>query len=262
MDNKENAMGRLDGKVAVITGGAGDIGRSAGALFAAEGADVLLVDLSEQALETAVAEIGSTRVSYCVADVTRPEDNDNVIAVAEERYGGVDAFLANAGVEGQVKPITEYDVDVFDKVLAVNVRGVWLGLKSTIPAMARRGGGSIIITSSVAGVAGTPGVSAYVTSKHAVIGMMRTAALECASMNIRVNTVNPSPLEGRMMRSLEEGFAPGDGEVVRDRLKESIPLGRYGEPEDIARLMLFLASDDASFITGSIYMADGGSTSS
>ena len=262
MDNKENAVGRLDGKVAVITGGAGDIGRSAGALFAAEGADVLLVDLSEQALETAVAEIGSTRVSYCVADVTRPEDNDNVIAVAEERYGGVDAFLANAGVEGQVKPITEYDVDVFDKVLAVNVRGVWLGLKSTIPAMARRGGGSIIITSSVAGVAGTPGVSAYVTSKHAVIGMMRTAALECASMHIRVNTVNPSPLEGRMMRSLEEGFAPGDGEVVHDRLKESIPLGRYGEPEDIARLMLFLASDDASFITGSVYMADGGSTSS
>ena len=262
MDNKENAVGRLDGKVAVITGGAGDIGRSAGALFAAEGADVLLVDLNEQALETAVAEIGSNRVSYCVADVTRPEDNDNVIAVAEERYGGVDAFLANAGVEGQVKPITEYDVDVFDKVLAVNVRGVWLGLKSTIPAMARRGGGSIIITSSVAGVAGTPGVSAYVTSKHAVIGMMRTAALECASMHIRVNTVNPSPLEGRMMRSLEEGFAPGDGEVVHDRLKESIPLGRYGEPEDIARLMLFLASDDASFITGSVYMADGGSTSS
>ena len=262
MDNKENAMGRLDGKVAVITGGAGDIGRSAGALFAAEGADVLLVDLNEQALETAVAEIGSTRVSHCVADVTRPEDNDNVIAVAEERYGGVDAFLANAGVEGQVKPITEYDVDVFDKVLAVNVRGVWLGLKSTIPAMAKRGGGSIIITSSVAGVAGTPGVSAYVTSKHAVIGMMKTAALECASMNIRVNTVNPSPLEGRMMRSLEEGFAPGEGEVIHDRLKESIPLGRYGEPEDIARLMLFLASDDASFITGSVYMADGGSTSS
>ena len=161
-----------------------------------------------------------------------------------------------------MKPITEYDVDVFDKVLAVNVRGVWLGLKSTIPAMARRGGGSIIITSSVAGVAGTPGVSAYVTSKHAVIVMMRTAALECASMHIRVNTVNPSPLEGRMMRSLEEGFAPGDGEVVHDRLKESIPLGRYGEPEDIARLMLFLASDDASFITGSVYMADGGSTSS
>ena len=261
MDNREKVMGRLDGKVAVITGGAGDIGKSAGALFAAEGADVLLVDLNEQALETAVAEIGCNRVSYCVADVARREDNDKMIAVAEERYGGVDAFLANAGVEGQVKPITEYDVDVFDKVLAVNVRGVWLGLKSTIPAMGRRGGGSIIITSSVAGVAGTPGVSAYVTSKHAVIGMMRTAALECASMNIRVNTVNPSPVDGRMMRSLEEGFAPGEGEVIHDRLKESIPLGRYGEPEDIARLMLFLASDDASFITGSVYMADGGSTS-
>jgi NAD(P)-dependent dehydrogenase (short-subunit alcohol dehydrogenase family) len=255
-------MARLDGKVAVVTGGAGGIGKAAGRLFAEEGADVLLVDLDAQALEAAVAGIGSNRVSYCVADVSRPEDNDNIVSVAEERYGGVDVFLANAGIEGQVKPITEYDVEVFDKVLAVNVRGVWLGLKSTIPAMARRGGGSIIITSSVAGVGGAAGVSAYVTSKHAVIGMMRTAALECAPMNIRVNTVNPSPVETRMMRSLEEGFAPGSGEEVHQNLKAGIPLGRYGEPEDIARLMLFLSSDDANFITGSVYMADGGSTAS
>ena len=255
-------MARLDGKVAVITGGAGGIGKAAGRLFAEEGADVLLVDLDAEALEAAVAEIGSNRVSFCVADVSRPQDNDNIISVAEERYGGVDVFLANAGIEGQVKPITEYEIDVFDKVLAVNVRGVWLGLKSAIPAMTRRGGGSIIITSSVAGVSGTAGVSAYVTSKHAVIGMMRTAALECAPMNIRVNTVNPSPVETRMMRSLEEGFSPGSGEVMHENIKQSIPLGRYGEPEDIAKLMLFLSSDDASFITGAVYMADGGTTSS
>jgi NAD(P)-dependent dehydrogenase (short-subunit alcohol dehydrogenase family) len=253
-------MSRLNGKVAVITGGAGGIGRAAGRLFCAEGANVLLVDLSEAALKEAVKDIGSNRVSYCVGDVTRPDDNDRFVNVATERYGGLDTFLANAGIEGIVKPITEYDVEIFDKVIAVNVRGVWLGLKSAIPALKRRGGGSIIITSSVAGVGGSPGVSAYVTSKHAVIGMMRSAALECAPFNIRVNTVNPSPVETRMMRSLEAGFSPGDPTATKEMLRTQIPLQRYGMPDDIAKLMLFLASDDSAFITGSVYMADGGST--
>jgi len=253
-------MSRLNGKVAIITGGAGGIGRAAGRLFCAEGANVLLVDLSESALKDAVKEIGSNRVSYCIGDVTRPDDNDKFVSVATERYGGVDTFLANAGIEGIVKPIPEYDIDVFDKVIAVNVRGVWLGLKSAIPALKARGGGSIIITSSVAGVGGAPGVSAYVTSKHAVIGMMRSAALECAPFNIRVNTVNPSPVETRMMRSLEAGFAPGDAAAAKEALRSQIPLQRYGMPDDIAKLMLFLASDDSAFITGSVYMADGGST--
>ncbi len=128
-------MSRLNDKVAVITGGAGGIGRAAGRLFASEGANVLLVDLSEAALKDAVKEIGSNRVSYCVGDVTNPADNDKFVSVATERYGGVDTFLANAGIEGIVKPITEYDVEMFDKVMAVNVRGVWLGLKSAIPAI-------------------------------------------------------------------------------------------------------------------------------
>jgi len=253
-------MSRLNGKVAIITGGAGGIGRAAGRLFCAEGANVLLVDLSESALKDAVKEIGSNRVSYCIGDVTRPDDNDKFVSVATERYGGVDTFLANAGIEGIVKSIPEYDIDVFDKVIAVNVRGAWLGLKSAIPALKARGGGSIIITSSVAGVGGAPGVSAYVTSKHAVIGMMRSAALECAPFNIRVNTVNPSPVETRMMRSLEAGFAPGDAAAAKEALRSQIPLQRYGMPDDIAKLMLFLASDDSAFITGSVYMADGGST--
>lgn len=252
---------RLKEKVAIITGGAGGIGRAAGRLFVAEGAQVLLVDIDEDALRDAVAEIGSNQVSYCVTDVTDLEANQAMVALAEERYGGVDVMLANAGIEGQVKPITEYDVEVFDRVMAVNVRGVWLGLKSVIPAMQKRGGGSIVITSSVAGVTGTPGLSPYNTSKHAVIGMMRSAAQECAAMGIRVNTVNPSPVETRMMRSLEEGMAPGAGEEVHAMLEARIPLQRYGEPDDIAKLMLFLASDDSSFVTGSVYMADGGMTS-
>ena len=253
-------MSRLNGKVAIITGGAGGIGRAAGRLFCAEGANVLLVDLSESALKDAAKEIGSNRVSYCVGDVTRPEDNDRFVSVATERYGGVDTFLANAGVEGVVKPITEYDVETFDKVIAINVRGVWLGLKSAIPALTKRGGGSIVITSSVAGVGGAAGVSAYVTSKHAVIGMMRSAALECAPFNIRVNTVNPSPVETRMMRSLEAGLMPTDAAAAKEMLTSRIPLQRYAMPDDIAKLMLFLASDDSAFITGSVYMADGGFT--
>lgn len=253
-------MARLDGKVAIITGGAGGIGRAAGKLFAAEGANVLLVDIAESQLKDTVKEIGSNRVSYCAADVTQPADNDNFVRLAKERYGGLDVFLANAGIEGIVKPITEYEVETFDKVIAVNVRGVWLGLKSTIPALKERGGGSIVITSSTAGVRASPGVSAYVTSKHAVIGLMRTAALECAPFNIRVNTVNPSPVETRMMRSLEEGFAPGAAAQAKEMIRNQIPLQRYGMPDDIAKLMLFLASDDSSFVTGSVYMADGGTT--
>ena len=253
-------MNRLDGKVAVITGGAGGIGKAVGKLFVAEGADVLLVDLDEDALRSACDEIGSNKVSYCCADVTSAADNQSMVATAEERYGGVDILLANAGIEGDVTPIVDYDEKRFDQLIAVNVKGPFLGLKAAIPAISKRGGGSIIITSSIAGINGGAGMAPYVTSKHAVIGMMKSAALECAAMNIRVNTVNPSPVETRMMRSLEEGFAPGNAESAKEMMLSNIPLGRYAEPEDIAKIMLFLSSDDAAFITGSVFMADGGST--
>ncbi len=253
-------MGRLDGKVAVITGGAGGIGLAAGALFAEQGADVLLVDLDEAALQDAVKSIGSNRVSYQVADVTSAADNLAMIATCEERYGGVDVLLANAGVEGDVAPLVDYDEDRFDHVMAVNVKGVFLGLKAAIPAMVKRGAGSIVITSSVAGVKGTPGISAYGTSKHATIGLMRAAALECAPMSIRVNTVNPSPVETRMMRSLEAGMGGGDAEAAKARIAETLPFKRYAQPEEIARAMLFLASDESSWITGSVQMVDGGHT--
>ena len=253
-------MNRLEGKVAVITGGAGGIGKAAGKLFVNEGADVLLVDVDEEALKSACDGIGSNKVSYCVADVTNSSDNQKMINLAEERYGGVDVLLANAGVEGDVSSIVDYDERRFEQVMAVNVKGPFLGLKAAIPAIRKRGGGSIIITSSVAGVSGVANVAPYVTSKHAVIGMMKSAALECAPLNIRVNTVNPSPVETRMMRSLEEGFSPGEAETAREGMRANIPLGRYAEAEDIAKIMLFLASDDSDFVTGSVYMADGGST--
>ncbi len=253
-------MERLDGKVAVITGGAGGIGRAAAKLFVAEGASVLVVDIDEAGLAAAVEDSNSNRVSYCVADVTRAADNERMFATAAERYGGVDILLANAGIEGSVAPIVDMAEADFDRVMAVNVKGVWLGLKYGIPHLAARGGGSIVITSSVAGLTPTPAIAPYGASKHAVIGLMRSAARECATANIRVNTVNPSPVETRMMRSLERGISPDDPAAAQARITESIPLGRYAEPVDIAKVMLFLASDDAAFVTGSVYKADGGNS--
>jgi NAD(P)-dependent dehydrogenase (short-subunit alcohol dehydrogenase family) len=251
-------MQRLANKVAVITGGAGGIGVAAGKLFAEEGAHVVLVDLSEESLQKAVASIGSDRVSYAVADVTQPEQVEAYVRAAVERHGGLDVLINNAGIEGIVKPLPDYPVDIFDKVLAVNVRGVWLGLKYAIPAMRKRGGGSIVITSSIAGIHGAPGISAYTTSKHAVIGLMRSAALECAAEGIRVNTVNPAPIETRMMRSLEAMRSPDAPEQYRQNAAASLPMRRYGTPEEVARLMLFLASDESRYCTGGVYMVDGG----
>ena len=251
-------MQRLAGKVAVITGGANGIGFAAGKLFAEEGAHVVLVDLAEELLRKAVEVIGSERVSFVVADVSQPEQVEGYVRAAVERHGGLDVLISNAGIEGIVELIADYPVDVFDKVIAVNLRGVWLGLKYALPAMRQRGGGSIVITSSVAGIHGSPGMSAYAASKHAVIGLMRSAALECAAEGIRVNTVNPAPIETRMMRSLEAMRTPGDPEQSRRNSAAYIPMQRYGTPEEVARLMLFLASDESRFCTGGVYMADGG----
>ena len=251
-------MSRLAGKVAIITGAAGGIGQAAAALFVAQGASVLLVDRDEVALGAAVASIDSARALPCVADVTQPAANAAMVQMAVAQFGGVDAFLANAGIEGQVLSIADTDVEMFDRVLAVNVRGVWLGLKYVMPELARRGGGSVVITSSVMGLGGGTNLAPYVTSKHAVIGLMRTAALEGAALNIRVNTVNPSPVETRMMRALEEGSAPGHAASARESIRQRIPLGRYASPVDIANVMLFLCSADAQFLTGGVYTADGG----
>ena len=257
-------MARLDGKVALITGATGGIGQAAARLFADEGARVALVDLDEAALQAVAGSIGEDRASYTAADVTQPDRTEAYVKAAVDRWGGVDVFLANAGIEGSISPIPDYPIDVFDRVMAVNVRGVWLGIKYVVPVMRERGGGSIVITSSTAGVGGGPDMSAYTTSKHAVIGLMRTAAMEGAPLGIRVNTVNPAPIETRMMRSIEEMrvAALDDADVTVEQTYRAtsarIPLGRYGHPEEVARLMLFLASDDSSFCTGGVYMVDGG----
>lgn len=251
---------QFENKTVVVTGGSGGIGRAAVHYLAERGANVVAVDLEESALQSAIEGLNSKRVTYCVADVTVADDNNRMVAEAVERFGRIDGFLANAGIEGQVADTLSYDEEVFDKVLAVNVKGVWLGLRAVLPQMIKQSGGSIVITSSVAGLRGSPMITPYCTSKHAVIGLMRSVAKEYAGYNIRVNTVNPSPVETRMMRSLEQGMAPSDTNAAKTRIASTIPLGRYADPKEIAQVMAFLLSDEASWVTGAVYAVDGGNS--
>ena len=250
---------RFEGKVVALTGAAGGIGREAALRFAAEGASVVAVDLPGAELDETVrlvASAGGTAIAVG-ADVRDEAQVKAFIAAAIDTYGGLDALVNNAGIEGQVAPLTDTDVAHFDNVLAVNVRGVFLGIKHGAPAIAARGGGAIVNLSSVAGLGGTPGIVAYGASKHAVIGITKTAAMEFAPAQIRVNAICPSPVETRMMRALEQGMSPDDPEAVHALMAASIPLGRYGEPSDVAALMLFLCSDESSFLSGAAIPIDG-----
>ena len=252
-------MTRLANKIVVLTGAGSGIGLAAVKLFAQQGAKLMLAGRNEAALASAVKLAGEGNAAYIVADVSKPEDNERLIKTAEQKFGGIDAFIANAGVEGAAASIVDYPVDVFDQVMAINVRGVFLGLKHAIPALKKRKGGSIIITSSIGGIkARGQGNSAYITSKHAEIGLMRTASVECAPFNIRVNCVLPGPTDTRMMHSIEEGRSPGAPEKARETILSGLPLKRYGAADEIASLMLFLVSDEASICTGGVYAADGG----
>lgn len=251
---------KLESKVAVVTGATGGIGLGIVKLFLKEGARVVLVDLDEGALRSAVKSFDSSQASYVVADVSRGDQMQEVFSETAARYGGLDVFVANAGIEGAVKPLEEYPEDIFEKVLSVNVMGVFLGIKYAVPLLRQRGGGSIIITSSGAGVRAAKKMGAYIASKHATVGLMRVAALEQAEYGIRVNTVNPGPVDTRMMRALEDGNAPGHGDMAQQAIRDSIPMKRYATPQDVAETMLFLASDASRYCTGGLYMVDGGAT--
>ncbi len=247
-------MGRLDGKVAVITGAANGIGAAAARRFIAEGARVLLVDLDATALAATAAPFGEA-AAILAGNVSEEATATAYVAEALRRFGRLDIALLNAGIEGEVAAIPELPIEVFDRVMAVNVRGVWLGLAALMPVMQDGGGGSIVITSSTAGLRATPRLAAYITSKHAVVGLMRSAALEGAPLKIRVNCVNPGPVETRMIQALDASMSPGADASKRSR---RVPLGRYAAVEEIASLMLFLASDESGFCTGGTYVADGG----
>lgn len=250
-------MGRLDDKVVVITGAAGGIGSAAARLFVGQGAKVLLVDMTEALLRDLAGSLGAN-VAWVTADVSNARDTERYVNEAVANFGGLDVLFANAGIEGAVRSLLDTTEEDFDRVLRVNVRGVWLGIKYAAPKIAERKGGSIVITSSVAGLVGALGIGPYVASKHAVVGLAKTAALELAAANIRVNTIHPGPIENRMMRSLEQQGNPTDPSVVKGTYQAMIPFGRYGTNEDIAKLALFLASDESSYCTGSVFVADGG----
>jgi NAD(P)-dependent dehydrogenase (short-subunit alcohol dehydrogenase family) len=252
---------RFEGKVAIVTGAAGGIGRAACVRFAAEGASVAAVDLQGSDLDGVLGAIHDAGGEAIIvpADVTRAEHVRGYVEATVARFRRVDAFFNNAGIEGWVGPTTDYPEDVFDQVMAVNVKGVWLGMKYVVPEMRKAGGGAIVNTSSVAGLSGTPNIIAYGASKHAVIGLTKSGALEWGPDRIRVNAICPSPIQTRMMRSLERGMNPDHPDAVQQAIAANIPLGRYGEPEEVAALVAFLCSDDAKFISGGIYTIDGGS---
>ena len=250
-------MGRLEGKTAIVTGAAGGIGAAAARLFADEGAQLMLVDRAAEPVEALAEEIGRNRAVWRAADVADEAATKLYMAETVARFGGVDTALLNAGIEGDVAPIVDYSPETFDRVIAVNVRGVWLGLKYAMRAM-KRTGGSIVVTSSTSGIRATPNLSAYTASKHAVVGLMRAAALEGAADDIRVNTVNPSPIDTPMISAIEQKRGLTDADRSNRSMAQGTPMKRYGEPEEVARLMLFLASDESSFCTGGVYMVDGG----
>lgn len=242
-----------------MTGAAGGIGRATAELFVEHGARVVMTDRDADALAAAAKAFGPAAI--CIAgDVVDPATAERAAAAAMERFGGLHVLFANAGMEGRVAPLIDQELDDVERVLRVNVLGVFLFIKHAAPHIAASGGGSIVITSSIAGVIGSPGLGPYVASKHAVIGLMRTAAMELAPMGIRVNTVNPGPIDNRMMRSIEDQAAPGKGDVVKAGFVHQVPLGRYGTNDEIAKAALFLASDESSYCTGSVLMADGGFT--
>ena len=250
------------GKVVVITGAAGGIGRATAQAFARAEARLVLVDRDAGAGE----EISDTLrrkgadARFVAADVTRSSDVQAYVKAALDAHGRIDCFFNNAGIEGKVAATAEYDEAVFDAVLAVNVKGVFLGLRHVLPVMLRQKAGAVVNTASVAGLVGTPGMPAYVASKHAVIGLTKAAAGEVARQGVRVNAVCPGPVETRMMRSLESQLDPNRPDAVRERYKTGIPSGRYTTPEEVAQVVLFLCSDLAANVNGAQWVVDGART--
>ncbi|MEX0831119.1 MAG: SDR family oxidoreductase [Nitriliruptoraceae bacterium] len=253
----------IEGKVAVITGGASGLGEAAAHRLAAEGAKVVLVDIDGDAVAAAAESVGSGAISV-TADVSTEEGVANYIKAALDAHGRIDLFFNNAGIEGRTAPIADAEIEWFDKVIAVNLRGVYLGLQSVLRTMRDQGdGGAIVNTSSVAGLRGFAGLAPYTASKHGVMGLTKAAAIEAAEFGVRVNAVNPGPISTGMMDRIETGLSNGgDTQAVHDQFASLNPMGRYGTPDEVANLVAWLLSDEASYSSGCAYLTDGGLTAS
>lgn len=248
-------MNRLEGKSAIVSGGAGSIGLATARMFAEQGARVVLADLDAERAQAAAAELPGEAVGVG-CDVTDEAQVEAAVGLAVERFGGLDVAFANAGTFGEVAPITEYRREVLERVLEVNVVGSFLVLKHALARMGR--GGSAIVNSSVVGLTSDPGITAYATSKHALVGLMRTAAKEMAPRGIRVNSVHPGPVGNEFQATVEEQVIGAPREQAKEAFDGFIPLGRHASPREVAAVVTFLASDESAFITGATVAVDGG----
>jgi len=253
----------FQGKVAVVTGGGNGIGRASSLGFAARGAKVVIVDRDVAGGEATVgiARQKGGEAIFVEADVTKADSVRAYVDKAVQTFGRIDCFHNNAGIEGAVAPTADYDDAMFDAVMAVNVRGVFLGMKYVLKQMLAQNGGAIVNTASTAALLGSPGMPAYVASKHAVLGLTKTASGEVARHGIRVNAVCPGPIDTRMIHDLEVQLNPADPQSVAQKYQASIPIGRYGTPDEVANTVLFLCSDLAGNITGAHFVVDGGRSS-
>lgn len=250
----------LDGRVSIVTGAAGGIGRAVCVALTQAGANVMAVDRDETGGRETVAilEAAGGSAGFVQADVSRADDVAAYVAATVARFGRIDVFMNNAGWQGPVGPLVECPDDAFDAVMAVNVRGVFLGLKHVLPVMIGQKSGAVVNTASVGAFIGSRNLAPYIASKHAVMGLTRTAALEVVRDGVRVNAVCPGPVDTPLMRQIEEGQGGGDGAAIRKRRIAAIPQGRFAEPEEVAGVMLFLASDLASHMVGQAVHVNGG----
>jgi NAD(P)-dependent dehydrogenase (short-subunit alcohol dehydrogenase family) len=252
---------RLDGKVAVVTGAAGVIGTATIRLLAERGAKIVAIDRREQDLKAAVRELPASAEALVVAaDVTQEDEVADYVRAATNRFGTIDVFYNNAGVEGEIKPITEYSLEAFRRVIDVNVVGVFLGLKHVLPVMLKQNKGSIINTASIAGLMGSPHIAVYSASKHAVVGLTKSVAWECTGTGVRINCVCPGLIDSRMLSAIFQGRFGGNAPPPMDKIVERIPARRLGQASEVASIVAFLASDEASYVSGSAYTVDGGRT--
>ncbi len=245
-------MGKLDGKVAIITGGASGMGRATSLLFAKEGAAVVLADVQDgQPVVDEIAQAGG-RAKFVRTDVSNASDVQALVQAAVEAFGGLHILHANAGIGGEMAPIHMSSEETWDKVIAINLKGPYLCMKYAIPAILKSGGGSIICTASVGGIVASPFTGAYSSSKGGVIQLVRTAALELAQQGIRVNAICPGVTDTPLAAGLKNMPA------IAEQMLAATPMARLAQPEEIAKMALFLASDDSSYSTGAYFLVDGG----